>query len=120
MSFGSAAMINPRWQPIECPTTKARSVSVASRTATASAAYSASVYASGSSGRSDRPFPRPSIVIDYTKGSEIEGYRPVPDKLAGPEGLSIRDEIRLLQPNFYLGRMYWDRQPLMNFTLQFD
>ena len=40
-----------------------RSVSVASRTAIASAAYSASAYASGSSGRSDRPFPRPSKVI---------------------------------------------------------
>ncbi|WP_410965799.1 hypothetical protein, partial [Salmonella sp. SAL4438] len=34
---------------------------------------------------------RPSIVIDYARGSEIDGYRPVPDDLAGPKGLKIRD-----------------------------
>lgn len=46
------------------------------------------------------------IVLDYSRTSFI--------------AQRIRDEIRLLQPKFYLGRMYWDRQPLMNFTLQFD
>jgi len=60
---------------------------------------------------------RPSIVIDYAKGSEIEGYRPVPDKLAGPEGLNIRDEIRLVRPGFYLGRAYFGKKFGLNFTL---
>jgi len=46
------------------------------------------------------------IVLDYSKTSFI--------------AQRIRDEIRLLQPGFYLGRMYWDSQALMNFTLQFD
>src|SRR5262249_6771203 len=60
---------------------------------------------------------RPSIVIDYTKGPEIEGYRPVPDKLAGPAGLDIRDEIRLVRPGFYLGRAYFGDKFGLNFTL---
>ena len=45
---------------------------------------------------------RQSIVIDYTEGPKIEGYREVPDKLVGPEGLNIRDEIRFVRPGFYL------------------
>lgn len=60
---------------------------------------------------------RPSIVIDYAKGPEIEGYRPVPDKLAGPEGLNIRDEIRFVRPGFYLGRAYFGKRFGLNFTL---
>jgi hypothetical protein len=60
---------------------------------------------------------RPSIVIDYSKGPEIEGYRPVPDKLAGTEGLSIRDEIRFVRPGFYLGRAYFGTRFGLNFTL---
>ena len=60
---------------------------------------------------------RPSIVIDYAKGPEIEGYRPVPDKLAGSEGLNIRDEIRLVRPGFYLGRAYFGDTFGLNFTL---
>ena len=60
---------------------------------------------------------RPSIVIDYARGSEVEGYRPVPDKLAGPEGLNIRDEIRVVRPGFYLGRAYFGSKFGLNFTL---
>jgi len=60
---------------------------------------------------------RPSIVIDYTKGPEIEGYRPVPDKLAGSEGLNIRDEIRFVRSGFYLGRAYFGDLFGLNFTL---
>jgi hypothetical protein len=60
---------------------------------------------------------QPSIVIDYSKGPEIEGYRPVPDKLAGAEGLNIRDEIRLVRPGFYLGRAYFGKRFGLNFTL---
>lgn len=60
---------------------------------------------------------RPSIVIDYSRGSEVEGYRPVPDKLAGPEGLNIRDEVRIVRPGFYLGRAYFGERFALNFTL---
>ena len=58
-----------------------------------------------------------SIVIDYAKGSEIEGYREVPDKLAGAEGLAIRDEVRRVRPGLYLGRAYFHNEFGLNFTL---
>jgi hypothetical protein len=58
-----------------------------------------------------------SIVIDYSRGSEVEGYRPVPDRLAGPEGLNIRDEVRIVRPGFYLGRAYFGERFALNFTL---
>jgi hypothetical protein len=60
---------------------------------------------------------RPSTVIDYARGSEVEGFRPVPDKLAGPEGLNIRDEVRIVRPGFYLGRAYFGERFALNFTL---
>lgn len=60
---------------------------------------------------------RRSIVIDYAQAPEIDGYRPVPDRLAGPEGLNIRDEIRLIRPGFYLGRAYFGKRFALNFTL---
>ena len=58
-----------------------------------------------------------SIVIDYAKGSEVEGYREIPDKLAGPEALDIRDEVRQVRPGLYLGRAYFRGQFRLNFTL---
>jgi hypothetical protein len=58
-----------------------------------------------------------SIVIDYAKGSEVEGYREIPDRLAGPEGLDIRDEVRRVRPGLYLGRAYFHKQFGLNFTL---
>ncbi len=60
---------------------------------------------------------RRSIVIDYSRGSEVEGYRPVPDRLAGPEGLNIRDEVRRVRRGFYLGRAYFGARFGLNFTL---
>ncbi len=60
---------------------------------------------------------RQSVVIDYAEGPKIEGYRDVPDKLAGPEGLSIRDEVRIVRPGFYLGRAYFRDRFALNFTL---
>ena len=60
---------------------------------------------------------RRSIVIDYARGPEIEGYRPMPDRLAGPEGLNIRDEIRRVRRGFYLGRAYFGDRFALNFTL---
>jgi hypothetical protein len=60
---------------------------------------------------------RRSIVIDYSKGPEIEGYRKIPDELAGPDGLAIRDEVRMVRPGLYLGRAYFRTQFGLNFTL---
>ncbi len=45
------------------------------------------------------------IVLDYSKTSEVAQW--------------IRDEIRLIGPGFYLGRVYWSAKPLIHFCLQF-
>jgi hypothetical protein len=60
---------------------------------------------------------RESVIIDYSYGDEIEGWRASPDSLAGRGGLRIRDEIRMVRPGFYLGRAYANRIFLLNFTL---
>ena len=60
---------------------------------------------------------RRSIVIDYSRGPTIEGYREVPDKLAGPEGLNILDEVRIVRRGLYLGRAYFGQRFALNFTL---
>lgn len=60
---------------------------------------------------------RRSIVVDYAQTEQLEGYRPVPDKIAGPEGLNIRDEIRVIRRGFYLGRSYFGARFSLNFTL---
>ena len=45
------------------------------------------------------------IVLDYSDTSVIAHY--------------IRDEIRLIGPNFYLGKVYWAKERLIDFCLQF-
>lgn len=60
---------------------------------------------------------RTSVLIDYAQGSKIEGYRPVPDRLAGPDGLNIFDEIRIVRRGLYLGRSYFGKPFALNFTL---
>jgi hypothetical protein len=60
---------------------------------------------------------RPSVVIDYARGAEVEGYRDIPDRLAGPKGLSIRDEVRRVRAGLYLGRAYFGDRFALNFTL---
>jgi hypothetical protein len=60
---------------------------------------------------------REAVIIDYSYGDEIDGYRASPDSLAGRGGLRIRDEIRMVRPGFYLGRAYANRLFLLNFTL---
>lgn len=45
------------------------------------------------------------IVLDYSETSIIARY--------------IRDEIRLIGPGFYLGKVYWGRERLIDFYLQF-
>ena len=60
---------------------------------------------------------RPAILIDYAQGAQIEGYRPIPDRLAGPDGLAIFDEVRVVRPGLYLGRAYFRDRFSLNFTL---
>jgi len=32
----------------------------------------------------------------------------------------VRDEIRLIGPGIYLGRVYWENKPILFFALQTD
>jgi len=45
------------------------------------------------------------IVLDYSQTS-ILAHR-------------VRDEIRLISPGFYLGKVYWNKDRLIDFCLQF-
>lgn len=45
------------------------------------------------------------IVLDYAETSIVAQW--------------IRDEIRLIGPNFYLGKVYWSKKRLIDFCLQF-
>jgi len=46
------------------------------------------------------------IVLDYSKTSIVAQW--------------IRDEIRLVAPNAYLGKVYWGKKRLIDFALQFQ
>ena len=41
----------------------------------------------------------------------------MPDKLGGPEGLNIFDEVRVVRRGLYLGRAYFGQRFALNFTL---
>ena len=45
------------------------------------------------------------IVLDYSETSLVAHW--------------IRDEIRLIGPGMYLGKVYWDKKRLIDFVLQF-
>ena len=45
------------------------------------------------------------VVLDYSETSILAHY--------------IRDEIRLIGPGFYLGKVYWAKDRLIDFCLQF-
>jgi hypothetical protein len=45
------------------------------------------------------------IVLDYSQTSLV--------------AQRVRDEIRLISPGFYLGKVYWDKDRLIDFCLQF-
>jgi hypothetical protein len=45
------------------------------------------------------------IVLDYSQTSLVAHW--------------IRDEIRLIDPNFYLGKVYWAKERLIDFCLKF-
>ena len=46
------------------------------------------------------------IVLDYSKTSTVAQW--------------IRDEIRLIGPKLYLGKVYWEKKRLIDFALQFE
>jgi len=46
------------------------------------------------------------IVLDYSKTSLVAQW--------------IRDEIRLIAPKTYLGKVYWEKKRLIDFALQFE
>ncbi|MDM0035541.1 hypothetical protein QTI33_25640 [Variovorax sp. J22P271] len=48
---------------------------------------------------------KPCIVLDYAETSFVAQW--------------IRDEIRLISPNFYLGKVYWGKERLIDFCLKF-
>ena len=45
------------------------------------------------------------VVLDYSETSVVAHY--------------VRDEIRLIGPGFYLGKVYWKKDRLIDFCLQF-
>ena len=45
------------------------------------------------------------IVLDYSETSLVASH--------------IRDEIRQIEPGFYLGKVYWDKTRLIDFSLDF-
>ena len=45
------------------------------------------------------------IVLDYSETSILASH--------------IRDEIRMIEPGLYLGKVYWDKGRLIDFALQF-
>lgn len=45
------------------------------------------------------------IVLDYSETSVLASH--------------VRDEIRQIEPGFYLGKVYWDKARLIDFTLDF-
>jgi hypothetical protein len=45
------------------------------------------------------------IVLDYSETSLVASH--------------IRDEIRQIEPGFYLGKVYWDKKRLIDFALDF-
>jgi len=46
------------------------------------------------------------IVLDYSETSLVASH--------------IRDEIRMIEPGFYLGKVYWDKGRLIDFALEFQ
>ena len=45
------------------------------------------------------------IVLDYSETSLLASH--------------VRDEIRQIEPGFYLGKVYWDKRRLIDFSLDF-
>jgi hypothetical protein len=46
------------------------------------------------------------IVLDYSQTSTVAQW--------------VRDEIRMIEPGLYLGKVYWEKSRLIDFALEFD
>ncbi len=46
------------------------------------------------------------IVLDYSQTSTVAQW--------------VRDEIRMIAPNLYLGKVYWEKKRLIDFALEFS
>ncbi len=46
------------------------------------------------------------IVLDYSQTSSVAQW--------------VRDEIRMIQPGLYLGKVYWEKNRLIDFALEFS
>jgi hypothetical protein len=61
---------------------------------------------------------RESIILDYAYNDDLQQYyREGIDKFVGRNGLHIRDEIRMIHPGLYLGRVYLGKFFLVNFMV---
>lgn len=49
---------------------------------------------------------RECIILDYSQTSLVASH--------------IRDEIRMIEPGVYLGKVYWDDKRLIDFSLDFN
>jgi hypothetical protein len=68
------------------------------------------------------PFGLTAIIAKvYTGGSWLDGKECIVLDYSSTSTLAhwIRDEIRLIGPGFYLGKVYWDKKRLFDFSLQF-
>jgi hypothetical protein len=61
---------------------------------------------------------RESIILDYAYNDDLlQYYREGIDDLVGRKRLHIRDEMRMIHPGFYLGRVYLGKVFLVNFLV---
>ncbi len=61
---------------------------------------------------------RESIILDYAYNDDLQQYyRKGIDKIVDRNGLHIRDEIRMIHPGLYLGRVYLGKVFLVNFMV---
>lgn len=60
---------------------------------------------------------RESLILDYAFSNDLPGYHPMIDSFMGPQWFQVRDEVRMVRPGFYLGRVYMGRIFVFNVIL---
>jgi hypothetical protein len=60
---------------------------------------------------------RESIILDYTFSETLPGYHSMIDRFMGHQWLQVRDEVRMVRPGLYLGRVYMGRIFVFNVIL---
>ena len=61
-------------------------------------------------------YQRNSIVIDYQHAKSIKGYIEKLDWVAGPLGLDLTEELRMIQPGLYLGKA-WSNKSFLHYFI---